>query len=120
MRVNMEDKITSIGGGKVFQLFDYLKHQKELNINGAKAKFFWQLATVNCQDYQFTVARRDNIYTYMCVCVCIFYAFCWVLCQRGSEEEINKKMHTVWLMGKKKFDARCVVKLCGKIDKVTF
>ena len=49
MRVNMEDMRISIDGGKiVFQLFDYLKHQKELNINGAKAKFFWQLATVNC------------------------------------------------------------------------
>ena len=89
MRVNMEDKITSIGGGKVFQLFDYLKHQKELNINGAKAKFFWQLATVNCQDYQFTVARRDNIYTYMCVCVCIYFMPFVGFCVR---EEVRKKL----------------------------
>ena len=50
----------------------------------------------------------------------MYVYICWVLCQRGSEKEINKKMHTVWLMEKKKFDARCVVKLCVKIDKVTF
>ena len=111
----MEDKRTSIGGGKiVFQLFDYLKHQKELNINGAKAIIFWQLATVNCQDYQFTVARRDNMYIYFMP----FVGFC-------VREEVRKKLikNAYCLVDgkkKKKFDARCVVKLCLKIDKVTF
>ena len=86
MRVNMEDKRTSIGGGKiVFQLFDHLKHQKELNINGAKAKFFWQLTTVNCQDYQFTVARRDNIYIYIYIYFMPFVGFC-------VREEVRKKL----------------------------
>ena len=88
MSVNMEDKRTSIGGGKiVFQLFDHLKHQKELNRNGAKAKFFWQLATVNCQDYQLTVARRDNIYIYIYIYIYFmpFVGFC-------VREEVRKKL----------------------------
>ena len=53
------------------------KYRYQTGPNGAKTKLFWQLAVVNCQDWQFIVVRR--------IIKILFYVFCWVLWQRGRE-----------------------------------
>ena len=50
-----------------------------------------------------------------------FVGFCGREERRGSEKEINKKNKQYLADRKnKRIDARCVVKLCVKIDKIVF